>query len=108
MTYSCAVWASSNGSLEEPQAAKYDLICRKLDLREGARLLDVGCGWGGMAIHAARHHGVRAGGVTVSIRQFEWARKAVADAGPAGLVDIRPQAYRDIPDGPFHASSPVG
>jgi len=108
MTYSCAVWASSNGSLEEAQAAKYDLICRKLDLREGARLLDVGCGWGGMAIHAARYHGVRAVGVTVSRHQFEWARKAVADAGLADLVDIRLQDYRDVRDGPFDAISSIG
>jgi cyclopropane-fatty-acyl-phospholipid synthase len=59
MTYSCGVWASPEISLEEAQAAKYELICRKLGLLDGMRLLDVGCGWGGMAMHAARHHGVR-------------------------------------------------
>jgi cyclopropane-fatty-acyl-phospholipid synthase len=108
MTYSCAVWPSVDATLEEAQAAKYELICRKLDLRDGSRLLDVGCGWGGMAMHAARHHGARAVGVTLSHAQAEWAQKAVAEAGLADRVEIRYQDYRDVVDGPFDAISSIG
>ena len=108
MTYSCGVWASPEISLEEAQAAKYELICRKLDLREGMRLLDVGCGWGGMAMHAARHHGVRSLGVTLSREQAVWAQKAVAEDGLADRVEIRLQDYRDVRDGPFDAISSIG
>jgi cyclopropane-fatty-acyl-phospholipid synthase len=108
MTYSCAVWPRPDASLEEAQAAKYELICRKLDLRDGMRLLDVGCGWGGMAMHAARNHGVSVVGVTLSRRQVEWAQKAVADAGLADRVEIRLQDYRDVREGPFDAISSIG
>lgn len=108
MTYSCALWRSLHATLEEAQAAKHDLICRKLDLREGMRLLDVGCGWGGMVLHAAREHGVTAVGVTLSQRQVEWASKAVAEAGLADRVEIRYQDYRDVRDGPFDAVSSIG
>src|SRR6476659_2724125 len=108
MTYSCAVWDSPDVGLDAAQAAKYELICRKLDLGPGMRLLDVGCGWGGMAMHAARHHGVRAVGVTVSRRQAELAEKRVAEAGLAGSVEIRLQDYRDIRDGPYDAISSIG
>ncbi len=108
MTYSCGVWSSPDVGLERAQAAKYELICRKLGLREGMRLLDVGCGWGGMAMHAAREHGVRAVGITVSERQAEWAEKAAADAGLADRVEIRVQDYRDVSDGPFDAISSIG
>ncbi|HET8621270.1 MAG TPA: class I SAM-dependent methyltransferase, partial [Acidimicrobiales bacterium] len=69
MTYSCAVFHDAADTLEQAQEAKYELICRKLGLQPGMRLLDVGCGWGGMAMHAARHHGVSAVGVTISPRQ---------------------------------------
>jgi cyclopropane-fatty-acyl-phospholipid synthase len=75
MTYSCAVWPRTDATLEEAQAAKYELICRKLELGEGMRLLDMGCGWGGMAMHAARHHGASVVGVTLSRRQVEWPRR---------------------------------
>jgi cyclopropane-fatty-acyl-phospholipid synthase len=108
MTYSCAVWPSVDATLEQAQEAKYELISRKLGLREGMRLLDVGCGWGGMAMHAATHHGVRAIGVTISRRQAEWAEKAVAEAGLSDRVDIRLQDYRDVRDGPFDAISSIG
>jgi len=90
------------------RAGRYELICRKLDLREGMRLLDVGCGWGGMALHAARRHGASVVGVTLSSRQVEWAQKAVADAGLADRVEIRLQDYRDVLDGPFDAISSIG
>ena len=89
LTYSCAVWQSPSISLEEAQAAKHELVCRKLGLEPGMRLLDVGCGWGGMVLHAAEHHGVRSVGVTVSARQADLAGKRVADAGLADRVEIR-------------------
>lgn len=108
MTYSCAVWEGPDLTLENAQAAKYELICRKLALRPGVRLLDVGCGWGGMAVHAAEHHGARVVGVTLSRRQVEWAQKAVAGAGLADRVEIRFQDYRDVRDGPFDAVSSIG
>jgi len=108
MTYSCGVWAAPDVGLDAAQAAKYELICRKLDLKPGMRLLDVGCGWGGMAMHAAQHHGVRAVGVTVSRRQSELAAKRVAEAGLANQVEIRLQDYRDIRDGPYDAISSIG
>jgi len=108
MTYSCAVWPTADAGLETAQATKYELICRKLGLRPGMRLLDVGCGWGGMAIHAARHHGVHALGVTLSEPQAEWARRAAHDAGLDERVEIRVQDYRDVNDGPFDAVSSIG
>ncbi len=108
MTYSCGVWQSPRATLEEAQAAKYELICRKLDVGPGSRLLDVGCGWGGMAMHAAREHGARAVGITLSHAQAEWAQKTVAEAGLAHRVEIRFQDYRDVRDGPFDAISSIG
>jgi cyclopropane-fatty-acyl-phospholipid synthase len=108
LTYSCAVWPSRDATLEAAQAAKYELICRKLDLKPGMRLLDVGCGWGGMVMHAAEHHGVDAVGVTVSRRQAELAEKRVAEAGLSSRVQIRLEDYRDIDDGPFDAISSIG
>jgi len=108
MTYSCAYFATPETLLAEAQRAKYDLICRKLGLRPGMRLLDVGCGWGGMAMHAAEHYGVQAVGVTLSRRQVEYARDAVAVAGLGDRVDVRLQDYRDVADGPFDAISSIG
>jgi cyclopropane-fatty-acyl-phospholipid synthase len=108
MTYSCAVFASADTSLEDAQAAKYELVCRKLALRPGMRLLDIGCGWGGMVMHAAREHGVHAIGVTLSVRQAELAREAVKRAGLEDRVEIRIQDYRDVFDGPFDAISSIG
>ncbi len=74
MTYTCALFPTEDATLEEAQHAKYDLVARKLDLQPGQRLLDVGCGWGGMVRHAAREYGVRALGVTLSREQAEWAQ----------------------------------
>jgi cyclopropane-fatty-acyl-phospholipid synthase len=108
MTYSCAVFRSPDDPLEQAQANKYELICRKLGLGEGDRLLDVGCGWGGMVLHAAERHGVRAVGVTISEQQAEVARKRVADAGLDDRVEIRVQDYRRVDDGPYDAISSIG
>lgn len=108
MTYSCAVWSHPTVTLDQAQEAKYELICRKLDLHPDMRLLDIGCGWGGMVIHAARVHGVRAVGVTLSQRQAELAEKRVAEAGLGDKVEIRLQDYRDVTDGPYDAISSIG
>jgi cyclopropane-fatty-acyl-phospholipid synthase len=108
MTYSCAVWEDPSVGLDAAQEAKYDLICRKLGLVPGTRLLDVGCGWGGMAMYAARHYGVRAVGVTLSREQAVLARRRVADAGLTGRVEIREADYREVDDGPYESISSIG
>jgi len=108
LTYSCAVFHEPTDTLEQAQANKYELICRKLDLRPGMRLLDVGCGWGGMALHAAQHHGVEAVGITISTRQAELAEKRVAEAGLSEQVQIRVQDYREVDDGSYDAISSIG
>jgi cyclopropane-fatty-acyl-phospholipid synthase len=108
MTYSCAVFHAPTDTLEDAQSNKYELICRKLGVEPGMRLLDVGCGWGGMAMHAAAHHGVRAVGVTISRRQAELAEKRVAEAGLSEQVEIRVQDYREVRDGPYDAISSIG
>ncbi|MFE0688428.1 class I SAM-dependent methyltransferase [Streptomyces xiamenensis] len=108
MVYSCAVWDDKTPSLEEAQSAKLDLICRKLDLREGQRLLDVGCGWGALVLHAARHYGVRATGITLSGEQAAHARHRIAEEGLEERVEIRVQDYRETGDGPYDAISSVG
>jgi cyclopropane-fatty-acyl-phospholipid synthase len=107
MVYSCAYW-ENDGTLEEAQRDKLELIARKLDLKPGQRLLDVGCGWGSMAIHAAREHGVSVVGVTLSQEQAAYARKRVADEGLTDKVEIRVQDYRDVTDGPYDAISSIG
>ncbi|MEU7066511.1 cyclopropane-fatty-acyl-phospholipid synthase family protein [Streptomyces sp. NPDC046161] len=107
MVYSCAYW-SPGGTLEEAQRDKLDLVCRKLDLAPGLRLLDVGCGWGSMALHAAREYGVQVTGITLSQEQAVYARKRVAEEGLADRIDIRVQDYRDVKDGPYDAISSIG
>jgi cyclopropane-fatty-acyl-phospholipid synthase len=108
MTYSCAVFSEPGVTLVRAQEAKYELICRKLGLRAGMRLLDIGCGWGGMVLHAAKHHGVEAVGVSLSQNQVDYGKNRVAEAGLANVVDIRLQDYRDVRDGPFDAVSSIG
>jgi cyclopropane-fatty-acyl-phospholipid synthase len=110
MVYSCAYWDLDGpaGTLEDAQRDKLDLIARKLRLKEGDRLLDVGCGWGSMAIHAAREYGVKVVGITLSREQAAFARKRVAEEGLADRVEIRVQDYREVPDGPFDAISSIG
>ncbi|MEU4168705.1 cyclopropane-fatty-acyl-phospholipid synthase family protein [Streptomyces sp. NPDC026665] len=107
MVYSCAYW-QEGGTLEEAQRDKLELVSRKLALKPGQRLLDVGCGWGSMAVHAAREHGVRVVGVTLSQEQAAYARKRVADEGLTDRVEIRVQDYRDVTDGPYDAISSIG
>ncbi|MPY92486.1 MAG: methyltransferase domain-containing protein [Acidimicrobiia bacterium] len=108
MTYSCAVFESPEDSLERAQANKYELICRKLGIGPGDRLLDVGCGWGGMVRHAARHHGASAVGITISAEQAAYARRRAAEEGLGDRVEIRFQDYRDLDEGQFDAVSSIG
>ncbi|WP_405645011.1 class I SAM-dependent methyltransferase [Streptomyces sp. NBC_00019] len=108
MVYSCAYWESPHGTLEAAQRDKLELVCRKLGLTPGQRLLDVGCGWGSLAIHAAREHGVSVVGVTLSQEQASYARKRVADEGLTDRVEIRVQDYRDVTDGPYDAIASIG
>ncbi|MEJ2578620.1 MAG: cyclopropane-fatty-acyl-phospholipid synthase, partial [Kineosporiaceae bacterium] len=111
LVYSCAYWTrppSPSYALEDAQRDKLDLICTKLGLRPGMRLLDVGCGWGSLAIHAAARYGVDVVGVTVSQEQAALARRRVAQEGLTDRVDIRLQDYREVTDGPYQAISSVG
>jgi cyclopropane-fatty-acyl-phospholipid synthase len=110
MAYTCACYPRSDASLEEAQAYKFDLVCRKIGLKPGMRLLDVGCGWGGMVMHAAEHYGVVGLGVTLSRAQAEWASKAIAEAGLADRAEVRHLDYRDAPDvdGGYDAISSIG
>jgi cyclopropane-fatty-acyl-phospholipid synthase len=108
LTYSCAVFADPDATLEEAQEAKHELVARKLGLGEGMRLLDVGCGWGSMLVHAAVHHGISGVGITISRRQAELARERVRAAGVADRVEIRLADYRDVSDGPYDAVSSIG
>jgi cyclopropane-fatty-acyl-phospholipid synthase len=108
MTYSCAVFESPHDTLGQAQNAKHELSLRKLALRPGTRLLDIGCGWGAHLIHAARHFDVECVGVTISHEQAMLARKRIADEGLSDRIEIREQDYREIPDGPFDSVSSIG
>jgi cyclopropane-fatty-acyl-phospholipid synthase len=119
MTYSCARFVAADDgtggvdptvSLEDAQRAKHDLICRKLGLpeRSGMRLLDVGCGWGAMAMHAAETYGAQVVGVTISKAQADLARKRIADAGLSANVEIRLADYRELRGEEFDAISSIG
>jgi len=108
MAYTCAVYPSDDATLEEAQWEKHDLVARKLGLKPGMRLLDVGCGWGGMAMHAAREYGVRALGVTLSRQQAESAQKRIAEEGLSELAEVRHLDYRDVPEGEFDAVASIG
>src|SRR3954452_7112740 len=108
MAYTCAVFPTSSSTLEEAQAAKHELVAQKLDLQPGMRLLDVGCGWGGMVMHAAAEHGVKALGVTLSKNQAEWAQAAIERRGLGDLAEVRHLDYRDTPAAQFDAVSSIG
>src|SRR5215213_426309 len=108
MTYSCAVFNRGATTLEEAQEAKNELVCTKLGLREGERVLDVGCGWGAFAVHAASRHGVRIVGITLSEPQAAEARRRAAEAGVADRVDIRVADYRALAGESFDAIASIG
>lgn len=107
MTYTCAVYPNAEATLEEAQENKYRLIFEKLRLQPGDRLLDVGCGWGGMVRYAARR-GVRVIGATLSAEQAKWARKAIDNEGLAEIAQVRYSDYRDIRETEFDAVSSIG
>ena len=96
MSYSCAYFQTPDDDLNTAQAQKLDYICRKLRLRPGERLLDIGCGWGGLVIHAARKYGVWAGGITVSPRQVEFAERRIQQEGLSDQCDVRLLDYREL------------
>jgi cyclopropane-fatty-acyl-phospholipid synthase len=108
MVYSCAYFEDPGDTLEAAQERKLELICRKLRLAPGERLLDIGCGWGSLLLHAAQHHGVRGVGVTLSSAQAELARERIRDAGLSDRVEIRVCDYRELDDGPFDKIASVG
>jgi cyclopropane-fatty-acyl-phospholipid synthase len=98
MVYTCAYYRDPDGSLEQAQADKLDLVCRKLRLAPGERLLDIGCGWGSLAIWAAQHYGVRAHGVTLSRAQADFATERIHREGLADRCRVEYRDFRDLPD----------
>lgn len=108
MAYTCATFPSPDASLEVAQEAKFDLVCQKLALKPGMKLLDVGCGWGGMVLHAVKNYGVTAIGVTLSAQQAEWGQQAIKDAGLENSAQIRFSDYRDVQETGFDAISSIG
>ena len=107
MVYSCAYFLGPEDDLETAQTRKLDMVCRKLELRPDQHLLDVGCGWGSLVMHAATHYGVRATGVTLSAQQAQYARKRVSESGLAHRVTILECDYREI-EGTFDAIASIG
>ncbi len=108
MTYTCACYTSPQDTLDQAQYNKYDLVARKLDLKPGMRLLDVGCGWGGMVRHAVKHYGVTAVGVTLSREQASWAQSEIARQGLQDSAEVRYADYRDVSESGFDAVSSIG
>ena len=108
MAYTCACYPDATASLEQAQKYKFDLVARKIALRPGMRLLDVGCGWGGMVMHAASKYGVRALGVTLSEQQAIWAQRAIKEAGLEDLAEVRHLDYREVSESGFDAVSSIG
>lgn len=108
MSYTCACFPTEDATLEEAQSAKHDLIAQKLGLEKGMRLLDVGCGWGGMVQHAALNYGARAVGVTLTPQHTDWAQRSFRAAGLSDLAEVHLSDYRDITDRGFDAISSMG
>jgi len=108
MTYSCAFFSRDGSSLEAAQQAKLDLICTKLALEKGERMLDVGCGWGSLAIYAAREYGVSVTGITLSEPQAALGRQRAKEAGVGDRVDIRVMDYRELAGEPFDKIASIG
>jgi cyclopropane-fatty-acyl-phospholipid synthase len=108
MTYSCAIFSRGANTLEEAQETKLELVCQKLGLRSGERVLDIGCGWGSFAIHAASRHDVEVVGITLSEPQADLARRRVIDAGLGDRIEIRVMDYRDPIEETFDAIASIG
>ncbi len=108
MTYSCAIFSRGAQTLEEAQRCKLDLVATKLRLKPGDRVLDVGCGWGSFAVHAAREYGVRVVGITISDEQAALGRKRVDREGLSDQIEIRVADYRELEDEPFDAIASIG
>ncbi len=108
MAYTCACYPAKDATLEQAQWHKHDLVARKLGLQPGMRLLDVGCGWGGMVLHAASEYGVRALGVTLSAEQASWAQRVIKERGLADLAEVRHLDYREVTETGFDAVSSIG
>jgi cyclopropane-fatty-acyl-phospholipid synthase len=108
MTYSCALFSRGAETLEAAQEAKLELVCQKLGLQAGERVLDIGCGWGSFPLHAAAHHDVHVVGITLSAPQAELARRRAAELGLEDRVEIRVMDYREVADGPFDAIASIG
>ena len=108
MTYSCALWSRGAETLEAAQEAKLELVCTKLGLKPGERVLDVGCGWGSFPVHAAKHHGVHVTGITLSEPQAAGARRRAEEAGVADRVEIRVMDYRELRGETFDAIASIG
>ena len=108
MTYSCAIFSRGATTLEEAQETKLDLVCTKLGLQAGERVVDIGCGWGSFAIHAASRYGARVLGITLSAAQVEYARRRAAEAGLSELVEFRVLDYRELGGEPFDAVASIG
>jgi cyclopropane-fatty-acyl-phospholipid synthase len=108
MTYSCAYFEHEGETLEQAQFNKREMICRKLALEPGQRVLDVGCGWGAFVVHAAKEHGVRAVGITLSPEQAKGARERAIAEGVSDLVEIRVMDYRELSDEPYDAIASIG
>ena len=108
MAYTCAVFPDADASLEVAQATKFDLVCRKLGLEPGMRLLDIGCGWGGMVRHAVKYYGVTAIGATLSEQQALFAQQRIAEEGLGDRAEVRFSDYRDVRETDFDAISSIG
>jgi cyclopropane-fatty-acyl-phospholipid synthase len=111
MVYSCAYWTRPDDptyGLDDAQRDKLELVCRKLGLEPGMRVLDVGCGWGSFLLHAATEHGVSGVGITLSVEQAARARERIAEAGLSDRIEIRVQDWRDLPAEPFDAIASIG
>jgi cyclopropane-fatty-acyl-phospholipid synthase len=108
MTYSCAVFSRGATTLEAAQETKLEMVCTKLALKPGMRVLDIGCGWGSFAIHAAERHGVKVVGITLSPPQVERGQRVAAERGLSDSVDLRVADYRELADEPFDAVASIG
>jgi cyclopropane-fatty-acyl-phospholipid synthase len=107
MAYSTGYFTSDSRDLAQAQSDKLEMVCRKLGLRPGMRLLDIGCGWGSLLVHAAKHHGVHAVGITLSAEQLQHVRGRLAQHDLTDRVEVRRQDYRELADAPFDAVASI-